>query len=148
MFEFVGIPYSHLLCILKQERVFKLLEEYILRRWSIQARKGFDCYMSIFELTVSFDDSLVARHGDLFYYASMAVDKTEGTRDKNRGKSCDKKGDNFVKQSNILSQCILAQKDVQKELNLPKKKHKRRPDFAEDVRSEVFRMTNATVLLF
>eukprot|EP00268_Persea_americana_P015234 TRINITY_DN16950_c0_g1_i5.p1 TRINITY_DN16950_c0_g1~~TRINITY_DN16950_c0_g1_i5.p1 ORF type:complete len:304 (+),score=55.50 TRINITY_DN16950_c0_g1_i5:121-912(+) len=120
MFEFEGIPCSHLLCILKQERIFTLPEQYILRRWSIQARKGSECYMRLFERTVSFDDSLVARHGDLLYYATMAVDEssmclkgyqnakkvlldliqtsraineTERTVDKKGEKSCEKEGD-------------------------------------------------------
>lgn len=120
MFEFEGIPCTHLLCILKQERIFILPEQYILRRWSIQVRKGSACYMRLFERTVSFDDSLVARHGDLLYYATMVVDEssmcskayqnakqvlldlirtsraineTEGTVDKKGLKSSEKEGD-------------------------------------------------------
>ncbi|XXG59631.1 hypothetical protein AAC387_Pa04g1681 [Persea americana] len=77
-------------------------------------------YKSLFERTISFDNSLVARREDLFYYATMAVDEssmsvkayknakqvlldlvrtscaineTAGTGDKKWRNPCDKKGD-------------------------------------------------------
>ena len=76
MFDFEGVPCNHILFIPKQERIFVLPDQYILRRWTIQARKGSDVYMSLFERTISLDNSLVACHGDLLYYATMAVDES------------------------------------------------------------------------
>ena len=45
MFDFEGIPCNYIFCILKQERIFVLPDRYILRRWTIQAKKGSDVYM-------------------------------------------------------------------------------------------------------
>ena len=175
MFEFEGIPCNHILCILKQETIFVLPDQYVLRRWTIQERKGSDVYMSLFERTITFDDLLVARHRDLLYFATMVVDEssmsvkayenakqvlldlvrtsraineTVGTGDKKVGNPCDKKGISPLTRSNISSQSILSQKDVQKGLNPPKKKHLKWPGYIEVAIDEVFHMTGATVLRF
>eukprot|EP00268_Persea_americana_P039927 TRINITY_DN3957_c0_g1_i1.p1 TRINITY_DN3957_c0_g1~~TRINITY_DN3957_c0_g1_i1.p1 ORF type:complete len:322 (-),score=34.88 TRINITY_DN3957_c0_g1_i1:414-1379(-) len=173
MFDFEGIPCNHILCILKQERIFILPDQYILRRWTIQARKGSDVYMSLFERTISFDNSLVARHGDLLYYATMAVDEssmsvnayenakqvlpdlirtsraineTVGTGDKKGGNSCEKEGDKSVDAKQYLEPKHISTKDVPRDLNPPKKNHLKRPSYVEVATSMVFRMTGATVL--
>lgn len=76
MFDYEGIPCNHILCILKQEMIFVLPYQYILRRWTIQVRKGSDVHMSLLKQIISFDNSLVARHGDLLYYATIAVNES------------------------------------------------------------------------
>ena len=39
LFEFEGIPRSHVLCVLKQEKIYTLPQQYILKRWTRQARE-------------------------------------------------------------------------------------------------------------
>ena len=149
MFDIEGIPCNHILYILKQERIFVLPDQYILIRWTIQARKGFDVYMSLFERTISFDNSLVARHEGLLYYATMAVDEssmsvetyenakqvlldliqkacaineTVGTGDKKEGNSCEKEGDKSIDAKQYLELKHISTKGCAKRLKSSKEK--------------------------
>lgn len=74
-FEFQGIPCSHILCVLKQERIVTLPQQYILKRWTRHAREGFVYDRSGVELLPSCDESLVARHGGLSYISRMVVNE-------------------------------------------------------------------------
>ena len=124
--------------------------------------------MSLFEHTISLDNSLVAPHGDLLYYERMAVDdssmsvkayenakqvlldlvqtsrainETMGTGDKKEGNSCDKKGDKSFDAKQHLE-------PKQRGLNAPKKKHLKRPGYVEVATNGVFHMTGTTILHF
>ncbi|RWR94342.1 protein FAR-RED IMPAIRED RESPONSE 1-like protein [Cinnamomum micranthum f. kanehirae] len=72
LFEFKGIPCGHIICVLKQEKIYTMPEQYILKRWTRYARVDDDSDRS---MCSEFDGSLLARHGDLSYDASNIIDE-------------------------------------------------------------------------
>ncbi|XXG56629.1 hypothetical protein AAC387_Pa03g3995 [Persea americana] len=72
LFEFKGIPCGHIICVLKQEKIYTLPKQYILKRWTRFARVDDDSDKSMCSV---FDASLLARHGDLSYDAANIIDE-------------------------------------------------------------------------
>eukprot|EP00268_Persea_americana_P045225 TRINITY_DN4604_c0_g1_i3.p1 TRINITY_DN4604_c0_g1~~TRINITY_DN4604_c0_g1_i3.p1 ORF type:complete len:258 (-),score=38.98 TRINITY_DN4604_c0_g1_i3:1419-2192(-) len=71
LFEFNGIPCGHIICILKQEKIYTLAGQYILKRWTRYERVDDDSDKSRCSV---FDGSLLARHGDLSYDTANIID--------------------------------------------------------------------------
>ncbi|XXG60583.1 hypothetical protein AAC387_Pa04g2451 [Persea americana] len=72
LFEIRGIPCGHIICVFKQEKVYELPQEYILKRWTRFARIDDE---SNSRTCFSCDGSLLERHGDLSYDAAVVVDE-------------------------------------------------------------------------
>ena len=70
LFEFYGIPCGHIICFLKQKKIYTLPQQFIMRKWTRHARVDVDSNRNMFS---SFDGSLLVRHGDLSYDATIVV---------------------------------------------------------------------------
>lgn len=75
MFEFEGIPCSHVLSVLRQEKVYTLPFGFILKRWSRNARVVPDENEAIINVQSTSGDTLVGRHSELSYSVTLLVDE-------------------------------------------------------------------------
>lgn len=68
IFEFEGNPCRHILCVLRQLGIAYLPQNYILKRWTIHARRGSVHDSRGVEIGSSFNESLVSRHNELSFF--------------------------------------------------------------------------------
>eukprot|EP00268_Persea_americana_P048595 TRINITY_DN5151_c0_g1_i1.p2 TRINITY_DN5151_c0_g1~~TRINITY_DN5151_c0_g1_i1.p2 ORF type:complete len:140 (+),score=24.70 TRINITY_DN5151_c0_g1_i1:1635-2054(+) len=78
MFEFEGIPCSHILSVLRQEKVYTSPKSFILKRWITHARMVPDDNEAIINVQRTSGDTLVGKHNDLSYFVALLV--AEGVR--------------------------------------------------------------------
>ncbi|XXG72321.1 hypothetical protein AAC387_Pa07g1449 [Persea americana] len=71
LFEFRGIPCSHIIVALKHEMIFTLPEHFILKRWTSHARDGTEYSKCLIVGNTTGGTSLIVRHGDLSYWGNM-----------------------------------------------------------------------------
>ncbi|XXG63309.1 hypothetical protein AAC387_Pa05g1537 [Persea americana] len=80
MFEFLGIPCGHVLCVLKQEKIVHLPQQYILERWNRHAKEGCVYDNNGVEIKAVCEESLIGRYRHLSYLANLLVNEASLSR--------------------------------------------------------------------
>ncbi|XP_074576130.1 protein FAR1-RELATED SEQUENCE 5-like [Curcuma longa] len=74
-FEFEGIPCRHILAFFRITQVFHLPEQYILKRWTRDAKVGGNYVLGEDQLSINDPNKfLMSRHSRLSYKASLVID--------------------------------------------------------------------------